>query len=293
MPVLVLHLLGEALQRHWQRHRDARRSCRQNCTEDSVHELRTEARRLLACLDLLEVMYFFSALTEARRLVKRRLTSSSALRDLHVQLSLLAGMSGAEVELGLFRAQLLAEEARESRLLAQKLRKPGLAQRITALGKFLSWMPTDRRSDRRLHRLLGSMMARRFDRMAELQRRALADARSIHPARVALKKFRYMAEVLQLALGPACTDELELLHRCQSMQGAIHDLDLILARLATEKTPTGEIPRTTRRELARRRSALWRSYRALAGRCFRDRRALSRMKKTLAHPGAALPAGRK
>jgi CHAD domain-containing protein len=121
----------------------------------------------------------------------------------------------------------------------------------------------------------------------------LADASTLHSARVALKKFRYMAEVLKPVLGPGCADELELLHRCQAKQGAIHDLDLLLARLATERTPAGEKPRTTYRALSRQRSALWRSYRALAGRCFRDEAAVARMKKALAHLGATAPALRK
>ena len=258
-----------------------------------MHELRTEARRLLACLDLLDVLYYFSALTGARRQMKRRLAASSGLRDLQVQLQLALQVPGSELELGSFRAQLLTAEAREARRLAEKLKEPRLAKRIASLRNFLRWMPADRRSDRRCRRLLGGMMARKFDRMAEFQRRALADASSLHSARVALKKFRYMAEVLKPVLGPGCADELELLHRCQAKQGAIHDLDLILARLVTARTPAGEKPRTTCRALSRQRSALWRSYRALAGRCFRDEPAVVRMKQALAPSSAVSPAARK
>jgi len=292
-PASVLSLLVAALERHWSRHRNARQRCRQCCTEDSVHDLRTEARRLLACLELLGVLFFFSALTEARRLMKRRLTVSGGLRDLHVQLQLATEVPGSELELGSFRAQILAAEAREARRLAQRLKEPRLAKSIAALRKFLRWMPADPRSDRRSRRLLRGMMARKFDRMAGLQRRALAEAGSLHAARVALKKFRYMAEVLKPVLGPGCADELELLHRCQGKQGAIHDLDLILARLATARTPAGEKPGTTCRALSRQRSALWRSYRALAGRCFRDEPALARMKMALTHPANLPPTPRK
>jgi CHAD domain-containing protein len=254
-----------------------------------VHKLRTEARHLLACLHLLRGLVSTPALAKATRSLKQQLHSSNALRDVHVQMRLTGESAAAESDLQSLRRQLRDAERREARKLKRILKRTKIAKRIAALKRCLRRVPKTRAADLRLRTRLDAALARQFRRMVQLQRRAMADLDCLHRARIALKKLRYMGEALRPVPGPAsaATAELGQLQSCQAKQGAIHDLDLMLARLATDKNQGQLQPMGVYRTLHRRRAALRRSGRTLADRCFRDHRVLSRMKLALRVPGRA------
>ena len=270
--------LARSLKRQSRRQQKARRRCRRKCTGDSVHDLRVESRRLLARLDLLGALHSFPALAKARRALKRQLEASSALRDTHVQLRLTRQIAGDGSERKRFRQHLHGCERRQARTLARKLKAAGGRKLMAALRQSLRALPETAAADKHARVLLGQMLAEKFRKMVQLQRRARADAACLHRARIALKKFRYVVEALQPLLGSGSAAELRRLHRCQTLMGEIHDLDLMLLGLEANKSPKAE-----HTGFHRRRARLLRSYRAAAASCFPKGPAVSLWPRILAH----------
>ena len=108
--VTLRKLLAQSLKQQWRRHRKARRRCRRDCSEESVHGLRVATRRLVAVLDLLDILHSLPALAKARHALKGEMRFSGALRDTQVQLGLLRKIMGPESKK--IRRQLRADERR-------------------------------------------------------------------------------------------------------------------------------------------------------------------------------------
>ena len=113
---------------------------------------------------------------------------------------------------------------------------------------------------RRLERHAGEAADEIAQRMDRLERRAarrlglmdMQDVRSLHKARIALRKARYLAQAL--APGDAAMKKrAERLHEVESLLGRIHDIDMVLARPETKAEP-----RRTLATIKRRRTALCR-----------------------------------
>ena len=105
-------LLAEALESRWQTYRKQLRHCQEEFSAEGVHELRVATRRLLAQFVLLDCVTAGSPLEKARRVLKRRLTALSDLRDSHVQLLLIDYMIAAYPELAGLRAWIQRRERR-------------------------------------------------------------------------------------------------------------------------------------------------------------------------------------
>lgn len=280
-PPAVQQLLTQSLRKHWHRHQKLRRRCRQKTAAESVHELRIATRRLLAHLELLAVLPAGLELAKARRALKRELKVSSSLRDAHVQLRLAGQIGSAGSKQKTLLRRLRDRERKQARKLARRLDAPKLAKHMRALLKSLRHLHVGAVDDGNARTLLTRTLGKEFARMAELQLRATADTDGFHRARVALKKFRYLGEVLQPLVGAQWAAGLAWLHRSQAIMGDIHDLELMLERLKEEK-----ISGRSSARLARRRAALLRSHRAVAGKYFRKGRALSQLRTALTRPAS-------
>jgi len=84
IPPDALRQLERALKRQWQRYRAELERCQEKLSEDSVHESRVAARRLLATLELLEGFLGPRQLKKARRDLKQHLDIFDDLRDAQV-----------------------------------------------------------------------------------------------------------------------------------------------------------------------------------------------------------------
>src|SRR5512134_1193456 len=81
--------LRSSLERRWSRTvREVRRR-RRGLTEGAVHDLRVAIRRMIAALDLAEVVLEDTEIDRVRRRLRRSLAALGALRDIQVQLLLL------------------------------------------------------------------------------------------------------------------------------------------------------------------------------------------------------------
>jgi CHAD domain-containing protein len=273
-PPAVQQLLTQSLRKHWHRHKKLRRRCRREAAAKSVHELRITARRLLAHLELLAVLPASLELAKARRVLRRELRASSSLRDAQVQLRLAGQIRGAGSKLKSFRRQLRARERKQAEKLALTLKPSTLAKHLRSLLKDLRHLHTGAVAERNARTLLTRALETKFDRMVRIQFPATADTDGFHRARIALKKFRYLGDILQPLLESAAG--LARLHRCGAIMGEVHDLDLMLTRLKDQKISGRSCARLTRR-----RAALLRSHGVFVRKYFRDDGALSGLRKTL------------
>jgi CHAD domain-containing protein len=258
---------------------------------ESVHDLRVETRRLAAYLELLGAVHACPPIAKARHCLKKQMDASGALSDAHVHLELLSQIPDAVLDRKAVGRKLGTVARRSAREFARVLQRGRLERHQEALKEFVRSLPDVGNGGRRLGFRLKRLADRRFETMVRLQRQARLYPARLHPARIALKKFRYLAELL-LALGLlASTAELDRLRDCQRKMGKIHDLDLFIAYLSGLPAKSPAKPRRPSSavlgRLVRQRRTLQAAFRAEAKALFFRSRSLSRLRAEFKCPGGA------
>jgi len=236
------------------RHEKALRRCRKRFSEKSVHKLRIETRRLLAQLELLRSLIPGRAYRKAQRGLKRQLRASTFLRDAQVQLQQVRALLPRHPELGPVFRHLERNERCLRRFARRRLKGGGkLLRRLWAIDRDAAPELCAPSSSRRLREAVRLALRRASGRLAEFRASPPRDAAGIHRLRVALKKFRYMAESLPAGLSVLAPAEIAAIRTQLGMTGEMHDLDLLIARLK----------RIATRQLREQRQfgPLWRSLR--------------------------------
>jgi CHAD domain-containing protein len=268
-------VLAEALESRWQTYRKQLRHCQDEFSAEGVHELRVATRRLLAQLVLLDCVTAGSPLEKARRVLKRRLTALSDLRDTQVQLLLIDHMIAAFPELAVLRAWIQRHERRLVESAADNVRRcktRKLEKWLSAMAKELTNNAHSSRAQERLASAVLRATARSF--AEAVQRRQaidLAELRTVHQTRVAFKRFRYMVESLSPTLTSLSKQQLRALAHYQRKMGIIQDLEVMqrcLARFLQEHRKAEPALRPFSHHLRRRRSRALRSFLKTADRLF-------------------------
>ena len=207
-----------------------------------LHDLRVETRRQLAMVAFgVEVGATRSAKT--RRLLKRCLHDTSALRDIEVLLALVDQLRRVYPQLRKFRNRLWRQKRRAREKTRRRLnrRKRKLFRRVeAAAGAMDELSKTTRYSDAEIVRGLSESA----DEVRILSFAGQRNDAPLHRARVALKRLRYLVEALGAVLPGASQSWLEALRRNQRAMGDINDLDVLTARLGKY---TARRPREQRR----------------------------------------------
>ncbi len=256
-PGTIGSVLAASLQARWLAYRKQLRTCQRSFSEETVHELRVATRRLIAQLILIECGVPDMTARDARRLLKRRLKALGELRDTHVQRLLIERHVARYPELILVRDWLQRRERWLERTVAAKV-KAYKTRRLKNWVSRLGWRLT-----------LNSTDPRRSDRVATTVKRATTRAfhdavnrwRAIDPAtpstvhctRIAIKKFRYMAELLAPEFTGLSKADLRALAHCQRRMGMIQDLEVAeryVARFVDEHRGLEELLRPFLRYLA-------------------------------------------
>ena len=211
--------------------------------DESVHDIRTSARRLLAVLAALEPFVKGKASRRLSRRADTVLDRSGALRDLGVQLDILPTVrsSSAGPALRRLRKRLSQKHARQARKLRKRLRREDVGRVRGDVRRLL----------RRSRRAKATSKASAADRAAlQPGRQAFARLRksrlavdptelvTIHRMRIALKEFRYLMEAMG-PLAPAVGKRLESLHKLQTTMGDLHDLEVLSSRIARHVAKLG------------------------------------------------------
>lgn len=234
--------MAESVHEARRRYRKRLARCQRRFSENAVHELRIETRRILALLDLLEGLHFPEPFKKLRKTFKKRLDAFDELRDTHVQLELLKPLWSDFPEARELRKCLRKCEKRLVPKVSGKVRstKNGrLNRQLKELEKALR--QCGKTSVRRINSLEETFLASAFRRVLALRRQIKRNQPgTIHGMRVAFKRFRYTAELLQPFVPQFTPERLARMKDFQAAAGNIQDLAVLLARL-DNYVKTGEL----------------------------------------------------
>ena len=232
-PKLANHL-AESVRSARCRYRKRLSRCQKKFSEKAVHDLRIETRRILALLDLLEALRFDNSLSKLRKKFKQRLDAFDDLRDTHVQRVLLKPMWPKFPEAKDFKKHLRKCEHRLECEVSEKIQpmKSGkLNRHLKDLEKCLrecAKNPPAGESANKAQSLLGAAFHRVMDLRRKIRRNNPA---TIHCMRVAFKRFRYTAELLQPFLPGYTPQRIQRMKDFQDAAGKIQDVAVLLARI--------------------------------------------------------------
>ena len=201
--------------------------------DTAVHDLRTSARRVLAALEAARSLLAAKRLRRLRRRVEAVLDRSGELRDVGVQLQMLAGLGAAAAEPAFadLRERLAERHERLARRLHRRLRRRRGRGLRRDLRRVLKGGDSSKTSGIRAATLEAAR-----DRFARLRRSRLAvnpaELATIHDMRVELKQFRYLMEALRPVAPGRIAAELDSLHRLQTTMGDLHDLEVLSSTIA-------------------------------------------------------------
>lgn len=224
----VKHLEMAFVQR-WQDYRARFKACRSQPSEMAVHDLRVAARRLLGALDIIRALKPRPRGRKIRTRVKSVLDALDDLRDVQVMLLELSKTPESIAQPTSFVEQL---QRREKRLL-RRADKQFESSRPSAIRK------RARKIRATLQKRSQGQEGTALAAVDQLFRKAAATAAqvkepdpvSVHQARIAFKKFRYAAEIVEPFLPSYPSDQFSRMHAYQSRLGDIRDMDILLAAL--------------------------------------------------------------
>jgi CHAD domain-containing protein len=261
-----LERLARSLKKQWKRYRKELKRCQNEFSEEAIHESRVEARRLIASAALLGGFTDAACLEKLEASLKEHLDAFDDLRDTQVQLASVGGRLRDNPGGRAFRAYLGKREERFVRRTRKRIGRFGVRKLEKAVDAFRHGV------EKELAQIsagaAASALLRSVNR-AFLRTRSLRgaidpnDTKSIHRARVAFKKFRYMVESLAKYLPGVTEDYFDEMRHYQTMMGEIQDAEVLLKtfdRYVARKGVDAAIAKPLRAELARRRLRLIRVY---------------------------------
>jgi CHAD domain-containing protein len=229
------YALARTLEQRWKSYRKALKNCQRKFSEGSIHVSRIEARRLAAQLDLLRVFAPRRVLEKAHRCIKHHLDTFDPLRDVQVQLGILkkecGGISGTKAV-----CKILAKRERKCRRAAKRrIRQIKTRSSRNVVEMLVERLQERGKSPERMRRDRGIILhsvETAFAHVVECRRQMNAvEPATIHRARVAFKRFRYMMEAMRPLLPGITPRRLEAMKAFQGLLGDLQDTDVFLARV--------------------------------------------------------------
>ena len=241
-PKLAIHL-AESVRFFRRRYRKRLARCQEKFSEKAIHDLRIETRRMLALLDLLEAFRFEESLKKLRKAFKKRLDAFDDLRDTHVQLVLLKPLWPDFPEAGELKKHLCKCEKRLEAVMSREIRstKSGHLNRCLKGLQMSLRNCAEHPSARHRTGLAQTLLGGAFRKVVLLRRQIRRDnPDTIHRMRVAFKRFRYTAELLQPFLPHFTKERIARMKEFQAAAGNIQDVAVLLERLAKD-IKTGDV----------------------------------------------------
>jgi CHAD domain-containing protein len=212
---------------------------------DRIHDLRVASRRLQAVLDVLTVTPTSSSVGRLRRKIKRSRTVFSDVRNCdalieRIERRLKRHRAGHRKAWNAVLDYLRERRSKAYAPAVRKLTKLNLGRVYIRFQSFLTALPgtagrngqrdtpgADTRDVRLKSRLIDGLEKAWLQFRAELvQSQQSLTGRSIHKARIAAKKLRYLVEVIDEFQIPGSCDAARWLRQVQQYLGDWHDLDV-------------------------------------------------------------------
>jgi CHAD domain-containing protein len=236
LPTNSLRLLEKSLKKQWRCYRKQLKRCQKQFTEETIHDSRVGARRLLSTVELLGGFLSAARVRKVERALKQHLDTFDGLRDTQVQLPVIERLQRTFPAARPFYAFLQERENRLVKSTRKNIKKVGTQHLDRLIAACRDEVQTRRRKcpPEKAVALLLESVDRAFACAGRLRARIdPRDTDTIHRARVAFKKFRYMVETLVPCLPNPAPKLLDAMRHYQTMMGRIQDAEML--RLALEK----------------------------------------------------------
>ncbi len=224
-------LLITALDGRWENYRVQVKTCRREFSEEAVHDLRVATRRLLAVLDIARALDPNPRLQKTRRFLRDQLDDLDDLRDAQVMLVEVSETIESFLNLKHFEIHLQEREKHLLRLARKQINALKLSEfkkRIEKIGESLKKRSIEERFLVQLFQVVDNVYLRTMQAFIQVD---ASQPGTIHRLRLAFKKFRYMAEVVQPLIADYPESHLERMHVYQSAMGDIQDMEVFLGAL--------------------------------------------------------------
>lgn len=213
----------------WKKYRGQYKTCRIEFSEEAVHDLRVNARRMLAMLDIVRGLAPHSRIQKARKDLKVMIDELDELRDVEVLLVEISENLELLPELKGFQKSLKKREARLLRSASKHIKQNGLSELSRRIKKTReSLAELEEHGDGFQARLVETVdNAYSLATQAHAQVDA-AQPSTIHSLRIAFKKFRYMVEIVHPYVRNYPAKNFERMHNYQDMMGNVQDAEVFL-----------------------------------------------------------------
>jgi CHAD domain-containing protein len=264
----IAGFLMRALEGRWHRLAAELERNRRRCSEPGIHDLRVATRRLLAVLDLADAVLPGEVGPRSRRMLRRYLKSFSPLRDCHVRILTLRGLTR--------RFTVSRPMLREARVLEKELvRNAGrvivrfdtaaFEREVSAVALALASLEDTPARTSAAAVVLAGVAAKKYLRVAARGRKlTAADTKTIHRLRVAFKEYRYAMEALLPVFPGLGKPQFRTMNAFQDRMGEIQDIEILIGAVGKFAVTRGAaFPASVlnlQRHLAQRRLALVDSF---------------------------------
>ncbi len=236
----LTHLLFPLLKKYWKDFQKRVKKVKRDATPDAVHNLRVTIRRLRAIVSLFSELFPRIKTKSFSREMKKLMQPFGNLRDLHIQYDLLTvDFSSRRTFLSPYLEALsekikVGEDALANHIRALKFSSTAqLVEEILSLKKIR--LPHKKAIQRIAdtgcyypvsRSILQKYLMNCFAYLPLVRKEE--NEREFHRLRVAVKKLRYLAEILQPLLAEDLPeDELNYLQSLQTVMGETHDRDVV------------------------------------------------------------------
>jgi len=225
--------LARAFDESWRVWRRQLTKCRAHAKPKAVHELRVTSRRLAALLDVLGRVAFSHHKGHRKQsdrlaaVVDTVLHHLSSLRDAQVQHQRVRAAAARHAGLEELAHHLARRETHRKDRVRRALRKLGLGEARNAAARLRRELKqTPEPSPTAVRRAVDARFTAVRRRVARLEP---SKPDSIHRLRIAVKQFRYTAEIAA-SLSPLRLRHRPAIRTLQDQMGEAHDADLLIER---------------------------------------------------------------
>jgi CHAD domain-containing protein len=213
----------------WKKYRAQYKTCRMEFSEEAVHDLRVNARRMLAMLDIARDLAPHSRIQKARKDLKDMINELDELRDVQVMLVEISENLEFLPELKAFQKSLKKREAKLLRSAYKHIKQNGLSELSKRIKKTHESL-VDLEKD---ETLFTARLLEVTDNAYALAGQAYgqidsAQPSTIHSLRIAFRKFRYLVEITYPYVENYPAENFERMHHYQDMMGNIQDAQVFL-----------------------------------------------------------------
>ena len=226
-------LLSQALEERRQQFFRQLARMRRRPTEPAIHDFRVALRRLIAALDLAGAVNSGCRITGVRRILRKGLKQFNALRDVHIGLLAMKGLSRTAPAV---RSYVGSLRSRERVLLGRcmtylrSMDVQEIERECAVVQQGLLVMSTEPAFDAAASPIAMGFLAEAFAKALHLKRAVTAaDPASVHRLRVAFKKVRYAAEILAPLLPWMTRTRRKWMQSYQTLMGDVQDVEVMIA----------------------------------------------------------------